>query len=219
MLLGRSGPPPRPAPAGRSCSCCATRLAAAASHCRNRSAPRWPTDATAALISTLTTAAARRASRAVSDPVPVPTSSTTSRRSSSAASTRKLHEIQVDQEILPVPRVGPDARRPGTAATERIPSGDESSCGVPALGVRSPSPFLERSGQRVSVPRSCCSTYLANTSVSRFTGSPTCSGPSVVTFERVRNQGHAESLGFHIHQRQAHAVNGDRALAGHLPRQ
>ncbi len=37
--------------------------------------------------------------------------------------------------------------------------------------------------------------------------------------ERVRNQGHAEPIGLHIDQRQAHAIHGDRSLAGHLPRQ
>ena len=57
----------------------------------------------------MTTAAARSAIIAVSEPVPVPTSSTTSSLVSSAASTMSLHQVEIDQKILPMPRGGADA--------------------------------------------------------------------------------------------------------------
>ena len=51
-------------------------------------------------ISTVTTAPAWSASRAVSDPVPVPTSSTASDLSSSAVRTIRSTQVQVDEEVL-----------------------------------------------------------------------------------------------------------------------
>ena len=52
-----------------------------------------------------------------------------------------------------------------------------------------------------------------------FTTSPTLQSAKRRVRERVRNEGHAEAVGIDGDERQADAIDGDRALAGHLPRQ
>ena len=60
---------------------------------------------------------------------------------------------------------------------------------------------------------SCRSTYLASRSVSMLTTSPTCKLAERRVCQRVRNQGDAEAVGLDVDERQADAIDGDRALA------
>ena len=59
-------------------------------------------------------------------------------------------------------------------------------------------------------------TYLARMSVSRFTLPPGCKRAERGHGQRVGDQGHAEAVGLAVDDRQAHAVDGDRAFGGHL---
>ena len=59
-------------------------------------------------------------------------------------------------------------------------------------------------------------TYLARRSVSRFTLPPGCKRAERGHGQRVGDQGDAEAVGLAGDDRQAHAVDGDRAFRGHL---
>ena len=87
----------------RSASSCSIVTFGRSISCSLASSNRW------ASISTVTTAAARSAIIAVSEPVPVPTSSTTSSRRQLGRIDDQLHQVQVDEKILPMPRGGANA--------------------------------------------------------------------------------------------------------------
>ena len=62
-----------------------------------------------ASTSTEITSAARSANRPVSEPVPVPISSTMSGRTELRRIDQQPDQVQIDQKVLAVPRVGLDA--------------------------------------------------------------------------------------------------------------
>ena len=176
-------------------------------------------------ISTVTTAPAWSASRAVSDPVPVPTSSTASVRSSSAVRTIRSTRFRSMRKFCPSlllacsPWASKRPRRyesvwrgEGTGGVAEfwhdLRSATSSVSGgcTPSLTIGFAGMLNVMLSARVSARVWRCR------SNSRFTAAPGFLQPECRVVAGVRDQHHAEPVRLDLHHRQAHAVHRDRPL-------
>src|SRR5262249_52581282 len=166
-------------------------------------------------ISTPSTARACSARRTVRPPVPLPISSTTSSLGSSAARRIKSSKLRSMRKFCPnlflglMPRSSNRLRR-----YESVCRGEFSGTVMSTHEARLPQRVQGYATTTEALPD-----VLGQQVCLQINGCPSLFEAQGGAGERVRNQGHPEAIGSHVHHGQADAVHGYRSLGNHLRRQ